>query len=300
MPAAIHLKVETAGARLDKYVSQVRPEISRSQAQKLIAAGRVLVNGQAAKPSYEVILADELTIELPPPLPPTQILPEKIPLRIVYEDPDLLVVDKPAGMTVHPAPGNRQHTLANALLGYLPSLEAGEAGRPGIVHRLDKDTSGLIVVAKSNLAHARLAEQFKSRSVSKVYTALVRGRLKPAEGTVEARIGRHPRDRQRMAVVEKGREARTEYRVLKYLGNYSLLEVRPRTGRTHQIRVHLAAVGFPVVGDTVYGGKSPLLDRQFLHASKLAFRLPSSGECREFESPLPPDLEQALAKVAQG
>lgn len=240
---------------------------------------------------------DKVEIVIPPTLP-SPLAPEAIPLKILYEDNDLLVVDKPAGMTVHPAPGHYNHTLVNAVLAHLPDLTAGESTRPGIVHRLDKDTSGLIIVAKNEAAHMKLADQFKSRTVTKVYRALVHGHLSPAEGIIEAGIGRDPRNRKRMAVVTRGREARTEYQVIQYLDNYTLLEVRPRTGRTHQIRVHLAAIGFPVVGDATYGARSKHISRQFLHASKLGFRLPSTSEYREFESPLPEDLSKALTNIA--
>ena len=237
-----------------------------------------------------------MDITIPPPVPGT-LTPEAIPLKILYEDNDLMVVDKPAGLTVHPAPGHYTHTLVNAILAHVPDLEAGETNRPGIVHRLDKDTSGLIIVAKNSAAHMKLADQFKSRSVTKVYQALVQGHLTPEEGIIEASIGRDPRDRKRMAVVTGGREARTEYTVIKYIDNYTLLEVRPKTGRTHQIRVHLAAIGFPIVGDATYGVKSDYLSRQFLHAYKLRFKLPSTGEYREFESELPDDLAQALKDI---
>jgi len=210
----------------------------------------------------------------------------------------VIVVDKPAGLTVHPAPGHYTHTLVNAILAHAPEIDCGETSRPGIVHRLDKDTSGLIIVAKNNTAHMKLAGQFKNRSVKKVYLALVQGHLSPLEGSIEAKIGRDPRDRKRMAVTEKGREACTAYKVIKYLNNYTLLEIKPQTGRTHQIRVHLAAIGFPIVGDAVYGAKSAYLSRQFLHAQKLSFRLPSTGEYREFTSEMPPDLAQALNDIA--
>jgi len=227
------------------------------------------------------------------------LLSESIPLNIPYEDDDLLVVEKPAGLTVHPAPGHTSHTLVNALLSHLPHLaDIGDSLRPGIVHRLDKDTSGLMLVAKNSKAQEHLIGQFKSRSVTKAYIALVRGRLTPETGVIEANIGRDPRNRKKMAVVEGGREASTEYQVIKYIGDYTLLEVRLRTGRTHQIRVHLAAIGFPVVGDKVYGVRSPFLSRQFLHACRLGFSLPSSGEYIEFKSELPADLEQALKDIA--
>ena len=289
--------VDIAGVRLDKFVGERCSELSRTHAQQLIADGFITVNGKAVKPSLKLAPGDTVDITIPPESPST-LEPENIPLNIIYEDSDLLVIDKPAGLAVHPATGTPAHTLVNAVLSYLPGLAAdADSLRPGIVHRLDKDTSGLILVAKNRVAQANLSEQFKSRAVSKSYLVLVKGKLTPEKGIIEADIGRDPRNRQRMAVVASGREARTDYRVIKYYGNYSLLEIKPETGRTHQIRVHLAAIGFPVVGDTTYGYKSPHLSRQFLHASKIGFRLPSTGQYVEFESPLPPDLEKALMEI---
>ena len=289
--------VDTSGVRLDKFVGERCPELSRTHAQKLIADGFVTVNGKTAKASLKLGSGDKVDIVIPPE-PPSPLSPEAIPLNIIYEDKDLLVVDKPAGMTVHPAPGHPEHTLVNAILAYFPHLaDAGDSLRPGIVHRLDKDTSGVILIAKNRITQANLSAQFKSRSVTKSYIVLVKGRLTPERGIIEAAIGRDPLNRQRMAVVSRGREARTDYRVIKYIGKYSLLEITPETGRTHQIRVHLAAIGFPVVGDATYGVKSPYLSRQFLHASKLGFRLPSTGEYVEFASRLPENLEQALKAI---
>ena len=289
--------VDSPGARLDKYVGEKCPGLSRTHARKLIEDGLVTVNGLPAKPALKLETGDRVEVTVPPE-PPSRLAPEDIPLDIVYEDADLLVVDKPAGLAVHPAPGHPSHTLANAVLSYLPSLAEDEDSlRPGIVHRLDKDTSGLIVVAKNRVAQADLSAQFKSRAVSKYYLVLVKGKLTPRSGIIEAAIGRDPRHRQRMAVVSRGREARTEYRVVKYVGDCSLLEIKPETGRTHQIRVHLAAIGFPVVGDAAYGVKSPRLTRQFLHAARLGFKLPSTGEYMEFESPLPPDLQRVLKEI---
>jgi len=285
-------------ARLDKYVCAQIPELSRSQVQKLIAEGNITVKGQKAKPGLRLNIGDKIDIAIPP-TPPQELKPEAIPLKIIYEDDDLLVVDKPAGLTVHPAPGHPAHTLVNAILAHFPHLaDIGDTLRPGVVHRLDKDTSGVMLVAKNSAAQANLSKQFKSHAVTKAYLALVKGKLEPEEGIIEADIGRDPRNRKKMAVVAQGREARTDYRVVKYFGNYTLLEVMPETGRTHQIRVHLAAIGFPVVGDKVYGVKSPHLSRQFLHASRLSFKLPSSGEYVEFESELPEDLEKALEDIS--
>jgi 23S rRNA pseudouridine1911/1915/1917 synthase len=289
---------EESNIRLDKYISGKCRELSRTRVQKLIEDGNVTVNGKPARPSLKLLAGDQINVTIPPPTP-SRLIPEDIPLKVIYEDEDLLVVDKPAGLVVHPAPGHYTHTLAHAVLAHVPEIDSGENERPGIVHRLDKDTSGLIIIAKNDKAHMELSEQFKNRTVTKVYQALVHGFLKPEQGVVEARIGRHPRDRKRMAVVSHGREARTEYRVIQYFDDYTLLEIRPKTGRTHQIRVHLAAIGYPVVGDSTYGGRSDLLDRQFLHAYKLGFRLPSSGEYREFQSDLPPDLARVLQEVAR-
>jgi 23S rRNA pseudouridine1911/1915/1917 synthase len=222
-----------------------------------------------------------------------------MPLDILYEDDDLLVIDKPAGLTTHPAPGHYAHTLVNAILSRLTDLtDNGDSLRPGIVHRLDKDTSGVMVVAKNRVAQANLVNQFKARSVVKAYLVLVKGHLSPEYGIIEAAIGRDPGNRKRMAVVAGGRESRTQYNVVRYIGDCTLLEVKPETGRTHQIRVHLSAIGYPVVGDAVYGVRSAYLSRQFIHACRLGFKLPSSGEYVEFNSALPPDLEQALENIA--
>ncbi len=294
-----NLVVDEQGVRLDKYVSEHCPEISRTQAQKLIGEGYITVNDSIARAGLKLNTGDRLTINIPPAESKT-LQPESIPLTILYEDDDLLVIDKPSGLTVHPAPGHSAHTLVNAVLSHLSSLpDTSDWQRPGIVHRLDKDTSGVMLIAKSSTAYKNLTDQFRSRSVMKRYQVLVKGHLSPAEGVIEAPLGRDPRHRQRMAVVEesKGREAKTEYSVIRYVGDYTLLEVRPETGRTHQIRVHLKAIGYPVAGDKVYGVKSPHLSRQFVHASLLGFRLPSTGDYVEFTSPLPSDLETALRNL---
>jgi 23S rRNA pseudouridine1911/1915/1917 synthase len=283
--------------RLDKYLAQVIPQFSRAYLQKLIGQGYVLVNGQTAKPSQKLSESDRITMELPPL--PVHPLAEAIPLAVVYEDEDILVIDKPAGLTVHPAPGHPSHTLVNAILARCPGLTmSSELMRPGIVHRLDKDTSGLIVIAKNDLARDYLVAQFKSRTVTKGYLVLVKGRVSPEQGMIEAPIGRDPHRRQRMAIVETGKEATTRYQVRKYIDNYTLVEVSPLTGRTHQIRIHLSAIGYPVVGDPTYGIKSAHLNRQFVHAYRLGFRLPSTKQYHEFTSPLPADLEQALERLA--
>ena len=301
MPASkiISLVVSEPGIRLDKYVAEKCPELSRTQAQKLVGDGLVTVNDQVAKAGLKLNAGDRLRIMLPPP-PDASLSPEAIPLNIIFEDSDLLVIDKPAGLTVHPAPGHPHHTLINAVLSHVPDLpQADDLRRPGVVHRLDKDASGLMVVAKNSQAQLDLISQFKARSVVKAYLVLVRGRVTPDDGVIEAPIGRDPRHRKRMAVVadDEGREARTQYHVVRHVGDDTLLEVRPETGRTHQIRVHLSAIGYPVVGDRVYGARSDKLPRLFLHACRLGFKLPATGEYKEFTSNLPPDLERVLEEL---
>ena len=291
--------IEEPGSRLDVYVAQNCPELSRSQAQKLISGGDIRVNGEQVKAGLKLETGDRITVSITPVVA-GDLLPEDIPLKILYEDDDVLVIDKPPGLTVHPAPGHPNHTLVNALLSHLPNLpESDDTLRPGIVHRLDKDTSGIILVAKNTVAQANLSEQFKSHSITKKYIALVNGHLTPEQGVIEAPIGRDTRNRKKMAIAgeTRGREARTLYRVMKYINKYTLLEVTTETGRTHQIRVHFSAIGYPVAGDETYGTKSKILPRQFLHATKVGFYLPSTGEYREIESPLPGDLEEALEKI---
>ena len=292
-----HLVAGITGVRLDRFIAENCPELTRTHAQKLITEGYITVNGKEAKPSLRLDSGDKVDI-IVPPTPPSPLAPEPIPLNVVYEDEDLLVVDKPPGLTVHPAPGHPDHTLVNALLSRVPHLsQMGDSLRPGIVHRLDKDTSGLMIVAKNQSAQMNLIEQFRTRVITKAYLALVGGHLTPEEGIIDAAIGRDASNRKRMAVVKEGRPARTQYRVVKYMNDYTLLEIMPETGRTHQIRVHLVAIGYPVVGDAVYGVKSSYLSRQFLHACRLGFRLPSSGEYVEFKSELPEDLERALENI---
>ncbi len=284
--------------RLDKYLTRILPQFSRAYLQKLIVQGYILVNGKRTKANQRLNNGDRITVELP--LLPRYPLAEPIPLTIIYEDEDILVIDKPAGLTVHPAPGHPSHTLVNAILAHCPNLAMSmELTRPGIVHRLDKDTSGLIVIAKNDIAHEYLATQFKNRSVTKGYLVLVKGRLSPEQGIIEAPIGRDPYNRRRMAIAEAGKEATTKYRVRQYLDNYTLVEVAPLTGRTHQIRVHLSAIGHPVAGDSLYGTKSPHLNRQFIHAYRLGFCLPSTEQYQEFIAPLPVDLEKALGYLAR-
>jgi len=291
------LTVLEKGIRLDRFVASHCPDYSRTFLQKLIDEGYITVNSRLAKSGHKLENGDKVDIIIPAVVPGS-LSPEAIPLQIIYEDDDILVVNKPPGLTTHPAPGQKEHTLVNAILAYYPRLaELGETLRPGVVHRLDKDTSGLIIIAKNTKAQLNLVGQFKERSVKKVYLTLVKGHLIPEQGIIEAPVGRHPNDRTRMAVVNSGRPARSVYKVIEYIEGYTLLEVRPETGRTHQIRVHLSAIGFPVAGDAAYGERSPVIRRQFLHAHRLSFKQPSTGETIELKSELPEDLKLALRDI---
>jgi 23S rRNA pseudouridine1911/1915/1917 synthase len=300
---------DEAGQRLDRAIVAALPALTRSHVQQLIERGAATVNGAAAKAGYKLRAGDLVSVTPPPPAP-TRLAPEPLPLSVVYEDEAVLVLDKPAGLVVHPAPGHPAGTLVNAVLAHAPGVEMNGTHRPGIVHRLDKDTSGLIVVAKTDAARLDLVGQFADRRVLKEYLALVLG-YPPATATIDAPIGRDPRRRQRMAVAPGGRPAQTDVTTIETLHGCALVRARPHTGRTHQIRVHLAALGHPIVGDAVYGPGGALVvaqgpnrpprrltaPRQFLHAARLGFRLPSTGEWREFTSALPPDLEAVLAAL---
>jgi 23S rRNA pseudouridine1911/1915/1917 synthase len=303
------LTLDDVGERLDRALTAAVPELSRMQWQRLIREGLVTVDGERARPSYRIVGGEQLVASVPPVVE-ASVQAEEIPLDVRYEDSDLIVVNKPAGMVVHPSLGHEGGTLVNALLAHCPDLEGvGGERRPGIVHRLDKDTSGLIVAAKHDHALWYLQNQFKQRTVTKVYLALVNGSLQPPEAIIDAPIGRDPRHRQKMAVVTStrsdARPAQTAYRALTYYSAgsdgqaYSYAECRPHTGRKHQIRVHLAYVGFPVVGDPLYGRrKDPLaLNRHFLHAAELSFRRPSDDEELHITAELPEDLQVALARL---
>jgi 23S rRNA pseudouridine1911/1915/1917 synthase len=305
----VELEAEEGKVRIDKFLANRLSDLSRAAVQRQIENGQVSVNGEPVKSSYKVSPGDRIVVTLPLQRS-DELVPEAIPLDIVFEDQALLAINKVAGMVVHPAPGHKGGTLVNALLAHSPELAASGGQRPGVVHRLDRDTSGLILVAKNEKAKQELQRQFKDRTVDKAYLALVNGHLQPAWGRIEAPIGRDPHHRQRMAVLAGGREAVTEYHVLETFshrwgsaaGDYSLLEAHPITGRTHQIRVHLASIGHPVVGDGLYGQrKCPLpLARHFLHAQKITFRHPLTRYQTALEAPLPKDLAQVLEVLRSG
>ena len=298
MGRTLTLEVDGDGERLDKYLDRTCPDLSRSRIKALISEGSAVLDGRPAKPATRLKSGQTVVLEIPEAREGT-LEPQLMPLNIVYEDGDLLVVDKPAGLTVHPAPGHPDGTLANAVLAHCPDLQGiGGAVRPGIVHRLDKNTSGLIVVAKNDLAHRSLSEQLKERSFTKEYIALTHGSVKPTEAIIDAPIGRSNANRQRMAVVEGGRDAVTRYRVMCHFPAHTLVKVRPTTGRTHQIRVHFSSIGYPLVGDSTYGKPDNKLNRHFLHASTLGFVHPSDGGYREFSAPLPLELAAFLEVIS--
>ena len=289
------------GKRIDVYIAEYKEELSRSRVQKLIENGLVTVNGKAVKSNYKLRKGDILEVEIPDP-EPLEIEAEDIPLDIIYEDKDVVIVNKPQGMVVHPAPGHYSGTLVNALMYHCKDDLSGINGqmRPGIVHRIDKDTSGVLMIAKSDAAHNSLAQQLAVHSITRKYYAVVCGNIKEDIGTVDKPIGRNPKDRKKMAVVQGGRRAVTHYRVLeRFGGKYTLIEAQLETGRTHQIRVHMASLGHPLLGDTVYGSeKQPFkLQGQVLHAKVLGFNHPSDGRYVEFESPLPEYFEKLLIKL---
>ena len=286
--------------RLDQYLAGQNTGLNRSQLRRLIVEGQVLVNGGPAKPSSKVRTGDLVSLSVPPSRE-SSLVAQDIPVTVVYQDENLVVIDKPAGLAVHPGPGHPDQTLVNALLAMCPDIQGiGGEIRPGIVHRLDKDTSGLMMVAKTHQAHIDLSAQIKARHVTKGYLALVEGAPNPPEGKVDAPVGRHPRRRTRMAVVVGGKEARTGYKVREQFKGHSLLELYLETGRTHQIRVHMAHIGHPLVGDTTYGKASPLVERHFLHAFHLGFKHPVTGESLEFQTGLPADLALAVDALRQG
>jgi 23S rRNA pseudouridine1911/1915/1917 synthase len=294
---------ESERSRLDVFLAQKCSDLSRSRIQKLIKDGHALVNGKTVKPNFPVSEGDEIRLSIPE-LKELEIIPQEIPFQVVYEDADLMVVNKPQGMVVHPAAGNYEGTLVNALLHYCRDL-SGINGvlRPGIVHRIDKDTSGLLLVAKNDFAHQGLAEQIKEHSLTRVYRAIVHGNIPEPAGVIDAPIGRHPIQRKKMAVVLKNsKRAVTHYRVLERFREYTYIEAKLETGRTHQIRVHMNYLGYPVVGDPLYGPKKCKfnLKGQVLHAAVIGFIHPRTGDYLEFEAPLPAYFQTLLDRLRKG
>ena len=286
--------------RLDTYVASLDLKLTRSQAQRMIKENSILVNGKISKESYKTKIGDEITIKIEPPKE-AKLKPQDIPLDIIYEDKDIIVINKPKGMCVHPGNGNPEGTLANAVLNYCKDSLSGIGGqiRPGIVHRLDKDTSGLIIVAKNDDAHIRMSEEIKEHKVTKIYTALVKGNVPENEATIDMPIGRSKTDRKKMSVQPEGKEAVTHIKVIKRYNKYTLLRVKIDTGRTHQIRVHLAQIGYPVVGDEVYSnGKNEFnVKGQMLHSTILEFDHPITGKSLHLEAELPEYFKQILEKL---
>lgn len=302
MNLLIKATLEDAGARLDSFLARSIENTSRSAAQQLIDDGRVTLRGKAVKSSYKVAENDEFSVELPETVEDAGLEAQDIPLDVIYEDADLIVVNKPKGLVVHPAPGHADGTLVNALMYHCGDSLSGVGGelRPGIVHRIDMETSGLLIAAKNDFAHRHLSDQLKDRSLSRVYETIVRGNIKDESGTIDAPIGRHPTDRKRMAVTPRNsRNAVTHYEVIARYDGYTHLRCKLETGRTHQIRVHLAHIGHPVLGDMVYGMKKPELglDSQCLHARRIKFIHPRTGERVELESRLPEYFTAVLEKL---
>ncbi len=296
----VRLTAESAGERLDAFLARTVPELTRSAAQKLLAEGSVTLNGGPARKNARLAAGDLVEATLPDP-EPVDVAPQNIPLDVVYEDDDVIVVNKPVGMVVHPAPGHPDGTLVNALLWHCGDSLSGINGelRPGIVHRIDRDTSGLIIAAKNDRAHLALAAQLQDHSLARTYEAVAQGGFREDSGTVEGPIGRHPVDRKRMAIDRKnGRPAVTHWSVLERFPRYTHLECRLETGRTHQIRVHMASIGHPLLGDSVYGGKPfPGLEGQCLHARRLRFVHPATLQPMELECPLPDWFQTVLRKL---
>ncbi|MGF0103744.1 RluA family pseudouridine synthase [Ligilactobacillus ruminis] len=289
--------VEMQKGRLDKACSEIFSDYSRSQIKQLLDGGNITVNGKTEKAKYKVKSGDVIRLE-EPETKTLELRPENIPLDIVYEDDDVIVVNKPQGMVVHPAPGHDEHTLVNALLYHCPLSTINGTFRPGIVHRIDKDTSGLLMVAKNDKAHRSLAKQLKDKTNIREYVALVHGRIAEDEGTINAPIGRSLKDRKKQAVVKDGRNAVTHFEVLKRYRDYTFVKCILETGRTHQIRVHMKYIGHPLVGDPLYGPKKTIKGNgQFLHAGKLGFVHPTTGKLLVFEAPLPKIFQECLEKL---
>ena len=294
------INAEQQNIRLDKIISELQQDISRTTIQRMIEEGNILVNEKQVKTSYKVVEGDLITIKEEQPKE-VDLVPQDIPLNIIYEDDDILIINKEKGMCVHPGAGNPDGTLVNAIMAKCKDSLSGIGGkiRPGVVHRIDKDTSGLVIIAKNDKAHIDISEQIKNREVEKTYFALVRGNIKETEAVINMPIGRSSKDRKKMAVDKKGKEAITEFKVLEKFDGFTYVEVKIKTGRTHQIRVHMAEIGYPIVGDVVYSnGRNPFnVCGQMLHAAKLEFVHPTTKEIVKFEAPLPEYFQKVLRKL---
>ena len=299
----LHITAEESGERIDALLARILPELSRSAAQRLLEEGRVLLNGRPVKKNYKCAAGDRFTVSLPETAEDLPLVPQNIPLNVVFEDGDVIVVNKPRGLVVYPDPGHPDGTLVNALLFHCGDSLSGIGGekRPGIVHRIDKDTSGLLIVAKNDFAHQALSGQLADRSLSRIYEAVVRGNLREDTGTVSKPIGRHPTDRKRMAVLPGGRPAVTHWEVLARYRGYTHIRCRLETGRTHQIRVHMASLGHPLLGDETYGAPAPDkgLIGQCLHARELKFIHPRTGESVRLETELPGYFTEVLSRLGR-
>ena len=291
---------EKAGIRIDKAIGLIEDTLSRVAIQRLLDEGNILVNGKITKASYKTKLGDEIIIQKEEPRK-VDIIAQDIPIEILYEDEDIIVVNKPKGIVVHPANGNPDGTLVNAIMNLCGNSLSGIGGeiRPGIIHRLDKDTSGVLIVAKNDIAHINISNQIKNRQTKKMYIALVRGVIKENKATIDMPIGRSKKDRKKMAVTKDGKEAITHFKVLKRYDNFTLLEIKIDTGRTHQIRVHLAEIGYPIVGDYVYSnGKNPFnVEGQMLHARQIEFVHPTTGKEMKIEAPIPEYFQRILNEM---
>ena len=300
MLTSINVQKTESGQRLDKFITKKLSRLSRNQVQNLIDAQQVKINGVTSKASQIISYGDKIELEIHQISPDKKILPMDLKLEIIYEDDEILVITKPHGLVVHPAKGHRNDTLVNAIVNYLPSVEnLSLQTRNGIVHRLDKDTSGIMIIAKTDFAHSHLSYQFKSRQVIKKYIGLIHGVPNSDKAIIFGKISRHPKSRQKMAITENGKSAETKFEIIEQIKNYSLLHIEPKTGRTHQIRVHLSSIGHPIVGDKTYGKSNPDINRHFLHASSIIIKHPETNKTLNLECELPIDLNDFLKKIRE-
>ena len=300
MLTSINVQKTESGQRLDKFIANKLSKLSRNQVQNLINAQQVKINGITSKASQIISCGDKVELEIHQISSENEILPMDLKLEIIYEDDEILVITKPHGLVVHPAKGHRHDTLVNAIVNYLPSSKnISSQNRNGIVHRLDKDTSGIMIIAKTDFAHSHLSYQFKSRQVIKKYIGLINGVPKSDKAIIYGKISRHPKSRQKMAITENGKPAETKFEIIEQINNYSLLQIEPKTGRTHQIRVHLSSIGHPIVGDKTYGKSNTAINRHFLHASSIIIKHPETNKILDLQCKLPSDLNDFLKNIRE-